>query len=64
MLGDRYATLAGAEAWATFLFASHLLGHLDGAGKGRAVPLREGISGPNVMLVQEKTPRPRHARSD
>lgn len=28
VLGDRYATLAGAEAWAAFLFASYLLGHL------------------------------------
>jgi hypothetical protein len=28
VLGDRYATLAGAEAWAVFLFASYLLGHL------------------------------------
>lgn len=28
VLGDRYATLDGAEAWAAFLFASYLLGHL------------------------------------
>ena len=28
VLGDRYATLAGAEAWAVFLFASYLFGHL------------------------------------
>lgn len=28
VLGDRYAMLAGAEAWAAFLFASYLLGHL------------------------------------
>ena len=28
VLGDRYARLAGAEAWATFLFASFLFGHL------------------------------------
>ena len=28
MLGDRDATLVGAEAWAAFLFASYLLGHL------------------------------------
>ncbi|MCW5969687.1 MAG: NUDIX domain-containing protein [Blastocatellales bacterium] len=28
VLGDRYANLAGAEAWAAFLFASYLLGHL------------------------------------
>jgi len=28
VLGDRYAKLAGAEAWAAFLFASYLLGHL------------------------------------
>ncbi|MFF3871892.1 hypothetical protein [Streptomyces sp. NPDC001978] len=28
MLGDRYAALAGAQAWATFLFASYLFGHL------------------------------------
>lgn len=28
VLGDRYATLAGAEAWAAFLFASYLFGHL------------------------------------
>lgn len=27
-LGDRYARLDGAEAWATFLFASYLFGHL------------------------------------
>ena len=28
VLGDRYARLAGAEAWAAFLFASYLFGHL------------------------------------
>lgn len=28
VLGDRYAKLVGAEAWAAFLFASYLLGHL------------------------------------
>ena len=28
VLGDRYATLAGAQAWAAFLFASYLFGHL------------------------------------
>jgi hypothetical protein len=28
VLGARYATLVGAEAWAAFLFASYLLGHL------------------------------------
>jgi len=28
VLGDRYAKLAGAEAWAAFLFASCLVGHL------------------------------------
>jgi 8-oxo-dGTP pyrophosphatase MutT (NUDIX family) len=28
LLGDRYANLAGAPAWAAFLFASYLLGHL------------------------------------
>ena len=28
VLGDRYAKLTGAEAWAAFLFASYLLGHL------------------------------------
>jgi 8-oxo-dGTP pyrophosphatase MutT (NUDIX family) len=28
VLGDRYAALAGAEAWAAFLFASYLFGHL------------------------------------
>ncbi len=28
VLGDCYAQLAGAEAWAVFLFASYLLGHL------------------------------------
>ncbi|MBK9316769.1 MAG: hypothetical protein IPM55_21365 [Acidobacteria bacterium] len=28
ILGDRYATLTGAEAWAAFLFASYLFGHL------------------------------------
>jgi len=28
VLGDRYATLVGAEAWAAFLVASYLLGHL------------------------------------
>jgi hypothetical protein len=28
VLGERYAKLAGAEAWAAFLFASYLLGHL------------------------------------
>lgn len=28
VLGSRYGQLAGAEAWAAFLFASHLLGHL------------------------------------
>lgn len=28
LLGDRYAQLAGAQAWAAFLFASYLLGHL------------------------------------
>jgi 8-oxo-dGTP pyrophosphatase MutT (NUDIX family) len=27
-LGDRYAKLDGAQAWAAFLFASYLLGHL------------------------------------
>jgi hypothetical protein len=27
-LGNRYATLAGAQAWAAFLFASYLFGHL------------------------------------
>jgi hypothetical protein len=26
VLGDRYAMLAGAEAWASFLFASYLDG--------------------------------------
>jgi hypothetical protein len=28
VLGDRYSELAGPEAWAAFLFASYLLGHL------------------------------------
>ena len=28
VLGDRYAALDGAEAWAAFLFASYLFGHL------------------------------------
>ena len=28
VLGDRYCTLAGAQAWAAFLFASYLFGHL------------------------------------
>ena len=28
VLEDRYAKLAGAEAWAAFLFASYLVGHL------------------------------------
>jgi hypothetical protein len=28
VLGDRYATLAGVEAWAAFLFASYLLSYL------------------------------------
>jgi hypothetical protein len=28
VLGDRYATLTGAHAWAAFLFASYLFGHL------------------------------------
>jgi|LakMenEpi03Aug12_release.lakeMendotaPanAssembly.Ray.scaffolds.fasta_scaffold61327_2 hypothetical protein len=28
VLGDRYATLAGAEAWAILLFTSYLFGHL------------------------------------
>jgi hypothetical protein len=28
VLGDRYAKLAGAEAWAAFLFASYLFGHM------------------------------------
>jgi len=28
VLGDRYANLAGAQAWAAFLFASYLVGHL------------------------------------
>ena len=28
VLGDRYAKLAGAPAWAVFLFASYLFGHL------------------------------------
>jgi 8-oxo-dGTP pyrophosphatase MutT (NUDIX family) len=28
VLGDRYAKLGGAEAWAAFLFASYLFGHL------------------------------------
>lgn len=28
VLGDRYSTLAGAQAWAAFLFASYLFGHL------------------------------------
>jgi len=28
VLGDRYAKLDGAQAWATFLFASYLFGHL------------------------------------
>lgn len=28
VLGDRYATLDGAQAWAAFLFASYLFGHL------------------------------------
>ena len=28
VLGDRYANLAGAEAWAAFLFARCLFGHL------------------------------------
>jgi hypothetical protein len=28
VLGDRYGTLAGSQAWAAFLFASYLFGHL------------------------------------
>ena len=28
VLGDRYCNLAGAQAWAAFLFASYLFGHL------------------------------------
>jgi 8-oxo-dGTP pyrophosphatase MutT (NUDIX family) len=28
VLGDRYANLNGAQAWAAFLFASYLIGHL------------------------------------
>ena len=28
VLGDRYAMLTGAQAWAAFLFASYLIGHL------------------------------------
>lgn len=28
VLGDRYAKLDGAQAWAVFLFASYLFGHL------------------------------------
>jgi hypothetical protein len=28
VLGDRYAQLAGAQAWVAFLFASFSLGHL------------------------------------
>jgi hypothetical protein len=28
MLGDRFGNLAGSEAWAAFLFASYLLGHM------------------------------------
>jgi 8-oxo-dGTP pyrophosphatase MutT (NUDIX family) len=28
VLGDRYASLTGAQGWAVFLFASYLLGHL------------------------------------
>lgn len=28
VLGDRYAKLDGVEAWAAFLFASNLFGHL------------------------------------
>jgi hypothetical protein len=28
VLGDRYTQLAGAQAWAAFLFASYLFGHL------------------------------------
>lgn len=28
VLGERYSKLAGAEAWAVFLFASYLFGHL------------------------------------
>lgn len=28
VMGDRYAALAGAQAWAVFLFASYLFGHL------------------------------------
>lgn len=28
VLGDRYANLDGAQAWAAFLFASYLFGHL------------------------------------
>jgi hypothetical protein len=28
VLRDRYATFAGAQAWAAFLFASYLFGHL------------------------------------
>jgi hypothetical protein len=28
VLGARYSELAGAEAWAAFLFASYLFGHL------------------------------------
>jgi len=29
VLGDRYAKLAGAQAWAAFLFASYLIGHVS-----------------------------------
>ena len=28
VMGDRYAKLDGAQAWAAFLFASYLFGHL------------------------------------
>lgn len=28
VLGDRYTQLVGAQAWAAFLFASYLFGHL------------------------------------
>jgi hypothetical protein len=29
VLGNRYAKLDGAQAWAAFLFARYLFGHLD-----------------------------------
>ena len=32
VLGDRYAKLDGAQAWAAFLFASYLFGHLKHQG--------------------------------